>query len=149
SGRSCSPAWGSPCSIADRRRVTSLIGSTRGSIIQGSDDEGGGSPWSRCASDRGNRPAALRPLETAAEYTTGLAASPGPPRHPARRLARIIQSLRRAAAGRGPPARGSGHLGRDRPCGVEWADGQQPGVAGELTRRQIDHEWGVEEVEAL
>jgi transposase len=32
-------------------------------------------------------------------------------------LARIIQSLRRAAAGCGSPARGSGHFGRDRPCG--------------------------------
>jgi hypothetical protein len=32
-------------------------------------------------------------------------------------LTRIIQSLRRAAAGREPSARGSGHFGRDRPFG--------------------------------
>src|SRR5262249_18755668 len=32
-GSSCSAAWGSPCSIADRMRVTSLIGRTKGSGV--------------------------------------------------------------------------------------------------------------------
>jgi hypothetical protein len=40
------------------------------------------------------------------------------PNHAERSLpTRIIQSLRRAATGRGPPVRGSGHFGWDRPCG--------------------------------
>jgi hypothetical protein len=57
---------------------------------------------------------------------------------------RVLGQIRVAGVVEGP---GEGQGESD--ALVELADGQQPSIAGELTRRQFDDEWRAEEVEDL